>query len=238
MSSERDCNIYMAQILNQTDRQEEMIKCMKRAIEINPDLSEDERALLNVAYKQAITPLRNGIRYLQTIEDDPAYQKTSDECKEKISDIITSVTNELFDTCNDLISLCDEKLLPAATTPESKVYYLKLKADYFRYIAEAQNGEDRNKTAEDATKYYTAALEISRKELPQYTPTALGLILNFTVFLYEIAEKREDAIKIAKETHEKTQPHISDNDEKNIDEAMNILSLLATNINQWEEARS
>jgi 14-3-3 protein beta/theta/zeta len=35
-------------------------------------------------------------------------------------------------------------LIPKAANPESKVFYLKMKGDYYRYLAEVATGDDRN----------------------------------------------------------------------------------------------
>lgn len=38
----------------------------------------------------------------------------------------------------------DKFLIPKASNPESKVFYLKMKGDYYRYLAEVATGETRN----------------------------------------------------------------------------------------------
>lgn len=40
--------------------------------------------------------------------------------------------------------LLDKYLIPKASNPESKVFYLKMKGDYYRYLAEVATGETRN----------------------------------------------------------------------------------------------
>ena len=39
--------------------------------------------------------------------------------------------------------LLDEYLIPKASNAESKVFYLKMKGDYFRYLAEVATGDAR-----------------------------------------------------------------------------------------------
>lgn len=41
--------------------------------------------------------------------------------------------------------LLDKYLIANATNPESKVFYLKMKGDYFRYLAEVASGDDRKR---------------------------------------------------------------------------------------------
>lgn len=43
-----------------------------------------------------------------------------------------------------LQGLLDKYLIPKASNPESKVFYLKMKGDYYRYLAEVATGETRN----------------------------------------------------------------------------------------------
>lgn len=40
-------------------------------------------------------------------------------------------------------NLLDTYLIPKATAAESKVFYLKMKGDYYRYLAEVATGEEK-----------------------------------------------------------------------------------------------
>ena len=39
--------------------------------------------------------------------------------------------------------LLDDHLIPNAELAESKVFYLKMKGDYYRYLAEVASGDDK-----------------------------------------------------------------------------------------------
>jgi len=43
--------------------------------------------------------------------------------------------------CTDILKLIDSNLLPKSTNSESKVFYLKMKGDYYRYISEFVTGD-------------------------------------------------------------------------------------------------
>ena len=44
----------------------------------------------------------------------------------------------------------DKALIPKASNGESKVFYQKMKADYYRYIAEFTDGDKKQEAAKNA----------------------------------------------------------------------------------------
>merc|ERR1712070_963687 len=95
------------------------------------------------------------------------------------------VETELDDICKKILKLLDDNLIPKSTTGESTVFYQKMKADYYRYIAEFSGGDKKEKAAEDARKAYDEAAKVAEKDLAVTHPIRLGLALNFSVFMYE-----------------------------------------------------
>lgn len=67
------------------------------------------------------------------------------------------VEKELSDICFSILQLLDEHLIPTAGSGESKVFYLKMKGDYHRYLAEFKTGGDRKDAAEHTLLAYKAA---------------------------------------------------------------------------------
>lgn len=64
---------------------------------------------------------------------------------------------ELSEICASILKLLDEHLVPTASTDESRVFYLKMKGDYHRYLAEFKTGQDRKESAEHTLLAYKAA---------------------------------------------------------------------------------
>ncbi|XWS18569.1 hypothetical protein CRYUN_Cryun32bG0056400 [Craigia yunnanensis] len=63
----------------------------------------------------------------------------------------------LSEICVEILKLIDEKLVPAAGNGDSKVFYLKMKGDYHRYLAEFKTGDDRKAAAENTFTVYRSA---------------------------------------------------------------------------------
>uniref|UniRef100_A0A7N5KHK2 14-3-3 domain-containing protein n=1 Tax=Ailuropoda melanoleuca TaxID=9646 RepID=A0A7N5KHK2_AILME len=76
--------------------------------------------------------------------------------------------------------LIQKYLIANATNPESKVFYLKMKGDYFQYLAEVACGDDRKHTIDNSQGAYQEAFDISKKEMQPTHPIRLGLALNFS----------------------------------------------------------
>ncbi|XDB65840.1 hypothetical protein AB1E18_019150 [Capra hircus] len=127
---------------------------MKAATEQGAELSNEERNLLSMAYKNV----------LQLIKD----------YREKVE-------SELRSIYTTVLELLDKYLIANATNPESKVSYLKMKGDYFWYLAEVACGDDRKQTIDNFRGAYQEAFDISKKERQPTHPIWLGLALNFSV---------------------------------------------------------
>merc|ERR1712070_1070708 len=109
---------------------------------------------------------------------------------------------ELYEICGGVLSLLSDTLIPKAANGESKVFYHKMSGDYYRYIAEFTEGDQKSKAAENAKNAYQEAMTVAEKDLPVTHPIRLGLALNFSVFHYEVLGNQEEACKMAKEAFE------------------------------------
>lgn len=101
--------------------------------------------------------------------------------------------------CEDILTIINEKLIPISTGDEGKVFYHKMKGDYYRYLAEFQTADKRKASSSEALEAYQVASTIATKALPPTHPIRLGLALNFSVFFYEILSSPDRACHIAKQ---------------------------------------
>merc|ERR1712037_950309 len=91
--------------------------------------------------------------------------KGNDENAKFAREYCEKVEKELDSICGTILDLLNGNLLDKASTGESKVFYHKMKADYYRYIAEFRDGEDKTKAAENARKAYEEASKVANTDL-------------------------------------------------------------------------
>merc|ERR1719192_2312525 len=115
------------------------------------ELSVEERNLLSVAYKNAVGSRRTARRIITSIEQKEKTKGNEDQAK-WAKEYCSKVEAELQKICDTILGLLDKNLIAKASTGESKVFYQKMKADYYRYIAEFSDGDAKSKAAENARK--------------------------------------------------------------------------------------
>merc|ERR1711955_178899 len=168
--TEKDELVQRAKLAEQAERYDDMAASMKAVTETGIELSNEERNLLSVAYKNVVGARRSSWRVISSIE-----QKTegSERKQHMAKEYREKVENELRDICNDVLGLLDKFLIPKASNPESKVFYLKMKGDYYRYLAEVATGDARQGVVEDSQKSYQEAFDIAKAEMQPTHPIRL-----------------------------------------------------------------
>merc|ERR1711939_467339 len=149
------------------------------------ELSVEERNLLSVAYKNAVGSRRAAWRIITSVEQKEKSKGNEDNAK-YAKEYCGKVESELQKICDTILGLLDGDLIPKATSGESKVFYQKMKADYYRYIAEFTDGDKKTGAAENARLAYEEAQKVAERDLAVTHPIRLGLALNFSVFQYEV----------------------------------------------------
>nr|BDS00576.1 14-3-3 protein [Diaphus watasei] len=224
--------IQKAKLAEQAERYDDMAASMKEVTEQGAELSCEERNLLSVAYKNVVGARRSAWRVISAIE-----QKTTEGSAERklamVKEYREKVEGELRDICNDVLGLLNKYLIENATNPESKVFYLKMKGDYFRYLAEVASGEDKKETIGNSQTAYQDALDISQKEMKPTHPIRLGLALNFSVFYYEILNSPDTACSLAKKAFDEAIAELDTLSEDSYKDSTLIMQLLRDNLTLW-----
>jgi 14-3-3 protein epsilon len=230
----RDLLIYRAKLAEQAEGFEKMAATMKSVAEMSPHLSIDERNLLSVAYKNVVGARRASWRILSAFETKE--MQKDDGKADIVREYRQQVEAELGKTCNEIINILAETLAPNAEDPEAKVFYLKMKGDYHRYIAEFTKGEVQQDAARDATEAYEKASKAAHDEtapLRTTNPVRLGLALNFSVFYYEILNEPDKACRMAKSAFDDAIADLDSLNEEEYKDATLIMQLLRDNLTLW-----
>ncbi|TNN48756.1 14-3-3 protein beta/alpha-1 [Liparis tanakae] len=207
--------VQKAKLAEQAERYDDMAAAMKSVTEQGVELSNEERNLLSVAYKNVVGARRSSWRVISSIE-----QKTegNDKKQQMAREYREKIETELQEICHDVLGLLDNFLISNATAAESKVFYLKMKGDYYRYLSE---------------QAYQQAFDISKGEMQPTHPIRLGLALNFSVFYYEILNNPDQACALAKGAFDDAIAELDTLNEDSYKDSTLIMQLLRDNLTLW-----
>lgn len=230
MTVDRERLVWAARINEKAERYEDMAQPMKTIAENFKILTIEERNLLSVAFKNLVGSRRASWRTLSVAENrDGGEGSTMAKAVKILSQVVGS---ELTNCCEDVLDLLKRILIPNADSAESRVYYYKMEGDYQRYLAEYFTGEKRTEVTDKSLIAYKTALEEAEKHLSPADPIHLGLILNFSVFYYEILNNPTKACDIARAAQEAALKDLGGSVEGSKDAAI-ILQLLNDNLKLW-----
>ena len=221
-------SVFLAQVAEQAERYEDMIAFLKPITQKKTELLPNERNLVSVAYKSVSGMKRTAWRALTAIEENPKYEKQ----RERTAAYKKKIEEELKTVCKDVIKVIDDSLLKNAPAAEAKVFYLKMKADYYRYMSEVSSGTDLEAVSTKALESYESAKAVA-DTLPATDPVRIGLALNFSVFQYEIRKNPKEACAMAKKAFDEAISNLQDLDEEKYKEATAFMQLLKDNLNLW-----
>ncbi|KAG6497122.1 14-3-3-like protein [Zingiber officinale] len=232
--SSREDNVYLAKLAEQAERYEEMVEFMEKVVKNlgSEELTVEERNLLSVAYKNVIGARRASWRITSSIEQKEESRGNENHVK-VIKEYRSKVEVELTKICDGILKLLDSHLVPSATSADSKVFYLKMRGDYHRYLAEFKTGDERKEAAESTLAAYKSAQDIALAELAPTHPIRLGLALNFSVFYYEILNSSDRACSLAKQAFDEAISELDSLGEESYKDSTLIMQLLRDNLTLW-----
>ncbi|VWU51677.1 14-3-3 protein [Hepatocystis sp. ex Piliocolobus tephrosceles] len=231
-----DCT-YRSKLAEQAERYDEMADAMRTLVEqcVNNDKDEltvEERNLLSVAYKNAVGARRASWRIISSVEQKEM-SKSNVHNKNVAATYRKKVEEELNNICHDILNLLTKKLIPNTSESESKVFYYKMKGDYYRYISEFSCDEGKKEASNFAQEAYQKATDIAENELPSTHPIRLGLALNYSVFFYEILNQPHQACEMAKRAFDDAITEFDNVSEDSYKDSTLIMQLLRDNLTLW-----
>jgi len=240
--NERESLVYRAKVAEQAECYEEMVIAMKQVVALDSDLSIEERNLLSVGFKNVVGAKRTAWRIITSLEvkEQDYYINILNENAWKLSEIREikfKIESYLHAICGEILKLLDEKLIPHANGVESKVFWYKMKGDYHRYIAEYERDNIKLLHANKALFSYQQAMD-EAGTLKCTNPILLGLVLNFSVFYYEIMADKEKACSMAKKYFDSAVNEVDFLEGEEFKDTTLIMQLLKDNLALWTTADS
>jgi len=245
----KDC-LDGAQIAESADRYEDMATYLVEAIgKYDNKLDKEGRNQFSVAFKNIIGSRRQQWRSInqKKIDEETSPGKDSDKKKQMIKELKDKIESELEEWCGKVLghikTLLDncpkEGEIAEMDDPqkkeaqEDKINYLKMIGDYNRYRAEYLEGEERETVKKAASEAYGAAVELAKAALEETDPTRLGLMLNFSVFNYEVMKETEKACNLAKDAFDQAIAKLDSLSDNSYKDSTLIMQLLRDNLTLW-----
>ena len=223
----------LAQVAEEAERYEDASKYMEDLIKKKKDdLTKEEKNIFYNSNKYIINSKRCSLRSTHLIEEKE--KKHSSQYIPIVTNFKNILESEIIDVCKNIINLINNYLLKKTITDESKIFYLKMKGDYCRYLCEIINSNENQNYIDESEKSYKEANDLAQN-LPWTNSIRLGLSLNYSVFYYEIKKNVNQAIKIGKEAikgAKKQNDKIKEDEDK---DALLTFKTLKENILIWEK---
>ncbi|GKB85663.1 14-3-3 protein 6-like protein, partial [Tanacetum coccineum] len=144
--ADREEHLCMAKLAEQVGRYDDMMNSMTKYVSelsATEELTEEEFTLLCTAYRKVLEPRRASWRRIYSIEQKEELHGNNEHAK-MAKESRCRIEGEISEICHGLLKLLDEKVLAGTKCfGQSKVVYLTMKGDYYRYLAEVKAGDER-----------------------------------------------------------------------------------------------
>lgn len=227
----KETYVWRAKLAQKANRYDDMARYMKLAAVSGSSMSKDEDNMLAMAYKCVLDSKRSSRRTLASAERKEGL--TSWEA-EVAAGYRAQVDAEQRSLCAEMLSIVGVRLVIPDSEPAIGVFYWKLCGDYNRYAAEAT--DDPNALAIAVAKSraaYEQADQLGRSALMPIDPIRLGLMLNYSVFLYQMCQQRKQGHDLAKRAFDDAVAEIDVIDEQTHDDSTLILRIIRDNLTIW-----
>ncbi|EGD75535.1 14-3-3 family protein [Salpingoeca rosetta] len=226
---------FMARMAEQAGRFTDMVDVVRDIVlATEGEISSTDRHLFAAAYRHLVVPRRASWRILASSQ--PAKQLQS-----KQEEYLRSVEKELVDLCWDVVDVIN-KIMPRLHTKEAKLFFYKMKGDYFRYLAEidafwGHTGTVMPDTVKAAKSAYENAYTLAHECWGPADPNYLGLVLNYAVFEKEILGNTGLACRMTEEAFESALEALDGLRNADHRDVSAIMQLLRDNLIMWRKAR-
>jgi len=197
-------------------------------------LTPEERNAVSTAFKNNVSQLRAASRIITSIEEKERASGHHEHAN-VTSGARVEIEEILEKSCRQVLDIA--RRLTTGASGEDEVFYFKMAADYSRYLSEFLSS-GKNDALHEAQQNYQKCMDLADDRLPFAHPLRLGGILNYSVFQYEIENKKKNAITTATRGFELGIQGLESLSEELYSDAALLLQLLRDNLAQWSKEES
>lgn len=242
--TERSNCVFKARLAEQIKRHDDVIAALRQIALMGLDLSVEERRMLSAAYQHKSASLRRALtlckpRAASAQADDAHMEPGNHDDIRSIrasSSYTATIKAELRKLCDEVVALCEDCLTPNAKTPQTKVFYCTMAADYHRYASEFEKFEARKMAAGLAKRAYAAGLAIAEHSLDTTDPVRLGLTLNFSVLYVENLDSLDAGTQLLQKGYTAAIGDLARLSDPEKNAVLPILSVMRENTSAWQTA--
>ena len=230
--SQMDKAYYLANLAMKINDADEAVRYSDEMAILNEEpLTRDQRRVFCGCNYLYIEKLRSGLLYLNKL------LITEQTGKRMINEIKDLKEKIILKRCEHVIRIINENLLTKKIEPEVMALYLKMKGDYYRYMAEISKGNLLYVNKQNAFHFYNEAKDIV-KDFDDLNPTKLNISLNYSVFLNEVLNKRINSFFYAKEALYNALKSLKNCSEdeltsEDMKDTLMIIEILNRNVEDW-----
>ena len=236
--------LFHAQLSEEIQDYESLKLHVLQLIQTSVQLSDSERKLFLLAFKNCVGARRKAWRNLvqqeRTMESSNALLPHLRLYRSEVELEIEQVCQEMLAAINKLLNVPKGVL-----NTNEMVFYYKLQGDYWRYLCEFRQGDQLEISSNEALKAYNDARDVVRGPLGLVPadPQRLGLALNMSVFHYEILGNREEGLSLCRDVYESANYYLNQEEDNQLDSfliknAKDVLQLLQDNLDLWEKEQA
>lgn len=233
MSSKRDIELFMADFYEYIDDFNGMIDAMNNVIDIDPNLNFYEQMLLIKGYKKKYKSYEKALDSIN-MNLEKEQQNENSQFVDYLQTYKKKVLNELENFCYETIGIIDFKLIPFTKDYEIVLLYETCKGNFYRYLCSYISNDIKTEIICKANQCYEKCRNIVENGVKTSSYSYRYFYLCYTIFLYEILDKKIEAIKLAiKTVNICTNYTITFDEEYSIE--LGVLYIIKSHIILWKE---
>jgi hypothetical protein len=224
--------LFTAGSLHKAELDTNALLVLTNAIDMDSKLPPKYQRLFFDIVMAIVSPARSALRHL-TDNFNKETKERNVALAEIIQEVILSVFMKLELTCQGILSIIDQQLIPGNPDPESKIEFMRLQGDLYRYLFEFAPQEKKELYLNRGQSVYDQAFGIASVKLMPHSQARLSLVLNRALFLANCQHKVNEAADFAENEANRLLSESVEMNEELYQKAMMFGRKLRDKVIQW-----